>query len=75
LTVYPNPTKGNLRIDLGKSYDFVTVIIRNQLGQDVLKKSFNNSNLLQLNIPGEAGTYIIEVYSGDKKAMLKVVKE
>jgi hypothetical protein len=74
-TVYPNPTKGNLRIDLGTSYDFVTVIIRNQLGQDVLKKSFNNSNLLQLNIPGEAGTYIIEVYSGDKKAMLKVVKE
>ena len=75
LTVYPNPTKGALSIDLGTSYDEVTVIIRNQLGQDVLRKSFSVSNLLQVNIPGVAGMYFIEVSSGDKKAILKVVKK
>jgi len=75
LTVYPNPTKGALSIDLGTSYDEVTVIIRNQLGQDVLRKSFSVSNLLQVNIPGVAGMYFIEVSSGYKKAILKVVKK
>ena len=75
LTVYPNPTKGAMSIDLGTSYDKVTVIIRNQLGQDVLRKSFSGSNLLQVNIPGVAGMYFIEVSFGDKKTILKVVKE
>jgi hypothetical protein len=75
LAVYPNPTKGELSIDLSTSYDDVTVIIRNQLGQAVFKKSHSGSNLLQLNIPGEAGMYVIEVTSDDKKAFLKVMKE
>jgi len=75
LSVYPNPTKGAMSIDLGSSYDDVTLIIRNQLGQDVLKKSYNGVNLLKINIPGEAGMYFIEVCCGDKKAILKVVKE
>jgi len=75
LAVYPNPTNGAMSIDLGSSYDDVTVIIRNQLGQDVLRKSYSGSTSLQLNIPGEAGIYFIEVSSSDNKAILKVVKE
>jgi hypothetical protein len=75
LRVYPNPTKGAFSIDLGTSYEDVTVSIRNLLGQDVLKKSFGGSNVLQLNIPGKAGMYFIEVNSGNKKAIVKVVKE
>jgi hypothetical protein len=73
--IYPNPTKGEFSIDLGASRDEVTVIIRNLLGQEVLKKSFGGSSVLQLNIPGEAGMYLIEISSGDKKAIVKVVKE
>jgi uncharacterized membrane protein YqhA len=74
LMVYPNPTKGVMSIDLGTNYEEVTVIIRNTLGQTVLKKSFARSILLQLNISGKAGMYFIEVSSGDKRATLKVVK-
>lgn len=75
LRAYPNPTKDALSIDMGKSYNDVTVIIRNKLGQDVLKKSYSAINLLQLRIPGETGIYFIEVSSSDKKAILKVMKE
>jgi hypothetical protein len=75
LTAYPNPTKGDMSIALSTSYDDVTVNIRNLLGQYVLKKSYSGLTLLQLNIPGEAGIYFIEVSSGDKKAILKVMKE
>ena len=75
LTVYPNPTNGELSIELGASYNNVSVIVSNGLGQIVYNKNFNNSSLLQLNISGEAGVYFIEVSSGDKKAILKVMKE
>jgi hypothetical protein len=75
LMLYPNPTKGTFIIDLGKSYDVTTVKIRNIFGQDVLNKSFINSNILQLNIPGSAGVYFVEVNTGDKNAIIKVVKE
>ncbi len=75
LTFYPNPTNGEMSIDLGSNYNNVSVIVSNVLGQIVHTKNFNNSSLLQLNIPGEAGVYFIEVRSGDKKAILKVMKE
>ena len=75
LSVYPNPTNGVLSIDLGSSYSNVSVIVSNVLGQVVLNKNFSNSSLLQLNIPGEAGVYFIEVSSGVKKAILKVMKK
>jgi Secretion system C-terminal sorting domain len=75
LTIFPNPTNGEMNIDLGTNYNDITVIITNQLGQDILKKNYSSSNLLQLNIPGEAGVYFIEVRSGDKKAIVKVMKE
>jgi hypothetical protein len=75
LTLYPNPTYGDFSIDLGMSYDEVTVVIRNLLGQEVFTQSFTDTNTLQLNIPGAAGMYFIEVNSGNKKAIVKVVKE
>ena len=75
LTVYPNPTYGAISIEMGTNYDDIDVMIRNLLGQDILKKSYTGSNLLQLNIPGVAGMYLIEVSSGNKKARLIVVKE
>ncbi|MBK7885771.1 MAG: T9SS type A sorting domain-containing protein [Bacteroidetes bacterium] len=75
LTVYPNPTSGELSIDLGSKYNNVNVIVSNLSGQVVHIQNFNNSSLLRLNIPGEVGVYFIEVSSGDKKAKLKVMKE
>lgn len=75
ISVYPNPTNGNMSIDLGASFGEVTVIIRNQLGQDVLKSSLGFSSLFEVKIPGAAGLYFMEVSSGDKRAILKVVKE
>ena len=75
LTVYPNPTNGELSIDLSSNYNNVSVIVSYVLGQVVHNQNFSNSSLLQLHIQGEAGLYFIEVRSGDKKAILKVMKE
>ncbi|MEQ8908550.1 MAG: SBBP repeat-containing protein [Vicingaceae bacterium] len=75
LNTYPNPTKGALSIYLGASYEEIEVIIRNQLGQELSRKTYRSTNLLPVNIAGKAGLYFVEVISADKKAVLKVVKE
>jgi hypothetical protein len=75
LTVYPNPTSGEVHLDLGRKHTEATIIVTNPLGQTVLKKGYQDSDLLPLTLPGEAGLYLIEVRSGDKKALLKVMKE
>lgn len=75
LKAFPNPTLGDLNIELGANYNNVSVIVRNATGQEVLRKSFSNANSLQINIQGEPGFYTVEVTAQDKKALLKVMKK
>jgi hypothetical protein len=72
--LFPNPTNNEVTIDLGKHYNEVSVIIRNALGQEVMKESFNNTNAFKLNIPGESGLYILELHATGHKALLRVLK-
>jgi len=74
LKVFPNPTKGEVTIKLGNRYNEVSVIIRNALGQEVMRTSFNKTNAFKLNIPGETGLYILELHAPEHKALLRVVK-
>lgn len=75
LTAYPNPSKAEINIDLKRTYTNLSLIVRNQLGQDIFRKTYSNSRLLQIELPGDAGVYFIEVQSENKKAILKVLKE
>ncbi len=72
---FPNPTAGELNIDLGTAHPAVEVIARNALGQVVMHQSFSDIKTLQLSIPGEAGLYMVEINSNDKKALLTVMKK
>ncbi len=72
--LFPNPTNDEVTIDLGKQYNEVSVIIRNALGQEVMKESFNNTNAFKLNIPGETGLYILELHATGHRALLRVLK-
>lgn len=75
ILVYPNPCNGALHIDLGERYTNLTVAITNIWGQQVLLTKHNDTHYLKLNIPGPAGIYFIELRSGDKKAIVKIIKE
>jgi len=72
--LFPNPTNNEVTIELGKHYNEVSVIIRNALGQEVMKESFNNTNAFKLNIPGESGLYILELHATGHRALLRVLK-
>ncbi|MFY0671756.1 MAG: T9SS type A sorting domain-containing protein [Bacteroidia bacterium] len=75
LVVFPNPTKGQVKVELGGSYINVVVIVRNSLGQETLRKNTDAANGIDLFIEGESGVYFLEIRADDKKATLKVLKE
>ncbi len=74
LKVFPNPTKDEVNIELGNHYNEVSVIVRNALGQEVMRTTFNKTNAFKLNIAGETGFYILELHVPEHKALLRVLK-
>jgi hypothetical protein len=75
LLLYPNPTNGNFSIDLGESYQTTTIIITDLVGKVIQTQIYNESQLLNLNIEEPAGIYLLMIESGDKKAIIRLIKE
>ena len=73
--IYPNPTKGNLRIDLAEVYYNINVTVRNSMGKRVLQSKFDASDRIEFILEGKNGVYFIEITSEHKKAVLRIVKE
>lgn len=76
LVVYPNPTFGDLTIDLGNTYSNILVFVYNSLGQEVLNKQIPSSSSVELSILDAAGIYTIEIRTEERKsAIIHVVKK
>lgn len=73
--IYPNPTDGNLTIDLGKDFANVRILLINSLGQIISTQQFENTDFINYEILGSAGIYYIRVETEALYlALLKVVK-
>jgi hypothetical protein len=53
----------------------IEVVVRNSLGQELTRYTFDLSSKLDITIPGEAGIYFVEVIAEEKQAVVKVVKQ
>lgn len=75
IDVLPNPTLGNLKINLGKKYNEISVRVNNLNGQTIATKKYSSANTLEIQIDAPTGLYIIEVIA-DKKytARMKIMK-
>lgn len=74
--VYPNPTDGNIKIDLGSAYHSINVKITNSAGQLVHALAFQDSQKLDLEIRGADGFYFVEILTSDhKRASIKILKQ
>jgi len=77
LHYYPNPTDGELIIELAETYENLNVSVRNMQGQLLSKNNAKPADgKLTLSIEGAPGTYLISLK--DKKgryANFKVIKE
>ena len=55
LSFFPNPTDGNFSIDLGEKYQTITITMTDLVGEIIQTKTYNESQLLNLNIEEPAG--------------------
>ncbi len=76
IVYFPNPTVGNLTIDLGNMYSNITISIRNVLGQLVNIEKHASIDLINLNINEPPGTYFIKVENENNESVhLKIIKK
>ncbi|NBU02839.1 MAG: T9SS C-terminal target domain-containing protein [Bacteroidetes bacterium] len=75
LKVFPNPGNGNYMVDLGEDFENTVVSISDIYGKLIQSKTVTNSQVFEINILEPSGIYIIEFKSGDKNAVIRIVKE
>ncbi|MFN8711380.1 MAG: T9SS type A sorting domain-containing protein [Bacteroidota bacterium] len=75
LSIYPNPTTGNLSIDLGTVYEASTISITDISGRLIDSKNNTQAQIVTLSIEEPAGVYIISIQADDKKAVIRLIKE
>ncbi|MEZ4850446.1 MAG: T9SS type A sorting domain-containing protein, partial [Bacteroidia bacterium] len=73
LKVYPNPTNGQLSIELGRYYSEVEIRLRNVLGQVVIRQNFKATGKILLDLALSPEVYLLEVDTHSEIAGLKVV--
>jgi hypothetical protein len=76
INVFPNPTTGNINLDLGKYFENIHVEIISVTGTVINCNTYYNTKVLNIDIPGAKGMYFITVNTpSGESAKLKIHKE
>ncbi len=76
ILIYPNPTQGDLNVDLGRSYEQLQVIVTNLMGQQVSDLTYVNRDSVKILLPGAAGLYFVTIDTGEGTAKtIRAVKK
>ncbi|NNM24110.1 MAG: T9SS type A sorting domain-containing protein, partial [Flavobacteriaceae bacterium] len=74
ITLAPNPTRGAFSINLGKTYDEVTVQVRNIMGQTLQNKTYSNTQRIEDEIRSATGMYFVTVSFEGASETFKILK-
>ena len=73
--VFPNPTKNEFTINLGKEYSEITMRVSNILGQLITSESYATTNQISSTISEPSGIYFVEITTAEGvSSTLKLVK-
>lgn len=75
LKIYPNPSDGNVSIDLGKSYPKTTITLTDLMGKAILTKTYNRQQLLDLNLTEPSGMYLLIIENSDIRSVARFIIE
>ncbi len=74
-SIYPNPTSGNVVIQLGNVFDNTVLKVFNALGQVIMDESFGSTDQVKFVLNEKPGVYIVEISTSDRKsARARVIK-
>lgn len=72
---YPNPTSGRIFLQLNAPTDQINVVVRNTLGQEVIRQTFQSTDRVELDINGANGLYLLELTNEGNRTVIPVVKQ
>lgn len=75
IDIYPNPTNGAFKIDLGQEENNVQIQVVNILGEVVFNNFFKSARLLDYNIESPSGLYFIKIQSKEIRKTFKIIKK
>lgn len=75
IKMFPNPTDGNFSIDLGETHQTVMITVTDLDGKLIQSARYSDSQLLNLKLEEPAGIYLLIIESGNKKEVIRLVKE
>ena len=73
--MFPNPTSETVHFQLGKFKEPVSYTVMNIDGKTILKGSINSTNTIVSTAGLTSGIYLVELRSGDKIGISKLVKQ
>jgi hypothetical protein len=76
ISLYPNPTSGSLFINSGDEYKALTIQVYTVTGQIIEKRTIKKDTLIEIDLSGPSGLYLISVQSdtGERESF-KVCKK
>jgi hypothetical protein len=75
INVYPNPTFGNVTIDLAKQQSEVQVTLYDMYGKLVYLNKYQESKLVEFSFDAPPGIYYLDVKYGDKSSRHKIIMQ
>jgi len=75
ISVYPNPTQGDIVVDFDETIDVMNIAVRELSGKLISEQTYYNTKHLELNIDAEPGIYFMTIQSPQGNALLKIARE
>jgi hypothetical protein len=75
IAVYPSRTNGPVHINMGGVKGNFTVTVTDISGRIISQAFYQNKQNLEMDMPKEAGMYLLTIITQDRKSTFRVVKE
>jgi hypothetical protein len=74
IILYPNPTNGYMKVEMADNIEIVTIRVTNEMGQEIISKTVENSNFDIDLTRYRSGIYFMHLSSNGMNAVFKVIK-
>jgi len=75
VNIYPNPTFGNVTIDLVKQQNEVQIALYDMYGKLILINKYQDSRLIEFSFDAPPGIYYLDVKSGAETSRHKIINQ
>ena len=74
-SLYPNPTTGFINLDLGEMKQDIKTTLTNSLGQTILTRQFESTDVINIDIDAPKGIYFLQLEVDGEVITKKIIKE